>query len=233
MIKRVKALSYIITGFVSILIVSGVLFVWIGNSGETTVSADSRVYYKGSSETCVALMFNVYSGSEYIPEILKILDDTDSKATFFVGGSWVEKNESLLKSIHLMGHEIGNHGYLHRDHASINEKSNKEEILITHKLVKGILGEEMNLFAPPSGSYSSVTVDVADDLGYKTVMWSKDTIDWRDQDVNLILSRATSKLKAGDLVLMHPTEKTVQALPLILDEIRKARLTADILSNVL
>ena len=47
-------------------------------------------------------------------------------------------------------------------------------------------------------------------------MWSKDTIDWRDNDTSLIYERATKKLSNGDLILMHPTANTLQALPQIL-----------------
>ena len=78
----------------------------------------------------------------------------------------------------------------------------------------------MNLFAPPSGAYSSITLDVAESLGYKTIMWSKDTIDWRDHDASLILKRATTNLNNGDLILMHPTEATVQALSDIIASIK-------------
>jgi len=48
-------------------------------------------------------------------------------------------------------------------------------------------------------------------------MWSKDTIDWRDKDANLVFSRATKNIEGGDLILMHPTEHTLKALPLILE----------------
>ena len=47
-------------------------------------------------------------------------------------------------------------------------------------------------------------------------MWSKDTIDWRDKDTQLIVKRATSNVKNGDLVLMHPTKNTADALGTIL-----------------
>ena len=48
-------------------------------------------------------------------------------------------------------------------------------------------------------------------------MWSKDTIDWRDSDQKLIFNRATKNLENGDLVLMHPKEHTLLALPKIID----------------
>ena len=48
-------------------------------------------------------------------------------------------------------------------------------------------------------------------------MWSKDTIDWRDKDCDLIIKRATTNLTNGDLILMHPKEHTLKALPFIIE----------------
>ena len=48
-------------------------------------------------------------------------------------------------------------------------------------------------------------------------MWTRDTIDWRDKDAELIYQRAIKNAKGGDLILMHPTEKTLEALPKIID----------------
>ncbi|MBP3389804.1 MAG: polysaccharide deacetylase, partial [Clostridia bacterium] len=90
----------------------------------------------------------------------------------------------------------------------------------THQIVKSLSGVEMTLFAPPSGAYNDATLSVATSLGYKTIMWTLDTIDWRDQDKNLILSRATKNVKGGDLILMHPTAKTLEALPDIIDTLK-------------
>ena len=74
------------TGLAAVLMVGGVLFVWLGSDGGTAVSADPRALYGGTSETDVALMFNVYSGEEYIPGMLETLADYEVKATFFIGG---------------------------------------------------------------------------------------------------------------------------------------------------
>jgi len=71
-------------------------------------------------------------------------------------------------------------------------------------------------FAPPSGAIGASMLKVCEQLSMKVIMWSKDTIDWRDKDYNLIFKRATQNIENGDLVLMHPTEHTVKALPLIL-----------------
>ena len=77
----------------------------------------------------------------------------------------------------------------------------------------------MGLFAPPGGAYNSSTAIIAHNLNYKTIMWSKDTIDWRDQNKELIIDRATTSLSNGDLILMHPTKCTCEALPEIITKI--------------
>ncbi|MBO4594790.1 MAG: polysaccharide deacetylase, partial [Clostridia bacterium] len=74
----------------------------------------------------------------------------------------------------------------------------------------------------PSGSFSDITVKAATDLGYRTVMWSKDTIDWRDKDEELIVKRATQNLNNGDIILMHPKPHTLSALPEIIEKITES-----------
>ena len=181
-----------------------------------------NLFYNGNTENNkISLMINVYSGNEYLIDMLNTLKEMNVKATFFIGGVWLDKNPELFLSIVEDGHEIGNHGYFHKDHATLNYQQNQTEILSTHKLVKEYANINMNLFAPPSGSFSSTTLEAASDLGYKTIMWSKDTIDWRDQDTEKIISRATNKLANGDLILMHPTYCTAISLATIIEKIQQ------------
>lgn len=198
-----------------------------------TVSGKNNPITKGESETKVSLMVNVYWGTEYIPQMLEIFKKYNVKTTFFVGGMWACENESVLKDIYNAGHEIGNHGYYHKDHKKLDYNRNKEEIQITHKVVKEILDYDMTLFAPPSGSYSDVTLKVAEELNYKTIMWTYDTIDWRDKDESLIIKRATSKISGGALVLMHPTLATVNSLERIITSIMDKGLTIAPVSEVI
>ena len=63
-------------------------------------------------------------------------------------------------------------------------------------------------------------------MNLKVIMWSRDTIDWRDKDVKLLVGRATNNLKAGEIILLHPKAQTVKALPEILNYIREHGLNA-------
>ncbi len=179
---------------------------------------NSDVIYNGNKQSnYVTLMFNVYWGNEYIDGILDCLNKYDIRTTFFVGGAWVEKNREILAKIISAGHEIGNHGYFHSDHQKLNYEQNYEEIKACNDLVNVYFGYKIKLFAPPSGAFNNATIEAAQALGCATIMWTYDTIDWRDKNSTLIYNRATKKVSGGSLVLMHPTEKTLEALPAILE----------------
>lgn len=216
--KKRGALTTILTNVVIFGVLTAVFVLAFSGSVLTAnVSVDAAPYYHGNTDKKnVTLMVNVYWGTEYIEDMLAAFEEYGVRTTFFVGGTWAEKNPETLKKIHEAGHEIGNHGYFHLDHKKISDEKNTEEILVCERMVKSIIGVKTALFAPPSGSFSKQTLSIAKELGYQTIMWSKDTIDWRDKDENLVYSRATKNLKGGDLILMHPTEHTAKALRRIL-----------------
>lgn len=184
----------------------------------------SEPFYSGKSDTKVSLMINVYWCTEYIKPMLDILEKYRAKTTFFVGGTWAAGNGDTLRAIYAAGHEIGNHGYYHKDHKKLDYEYNKKEISSAHAAVKSELGIDMTLFAPPSGSFGDATLAAAEELGYRTIMWTRDTVDWRDHDADLIYRRAVKNIKGGDLILMHPTECTVKALERIVIAVYSANL---------
>lgn len=217
----------LITNLLLVFIVFSVLAVGVYSERSVTISTagSNGVVYRGSKSVGgVALMFNVYENTEVVSGIIKVLKEHNATATFFVGGCWADDNEEILKDIVNGGFEIGNHGYFHKDHKNISQTQNRSEIMNCHSIVLRSTGYNMNLFAPPSGSFSKTTLAVAEELNYKTIMWSKDTIDWRDKDVSTILKRATKDVVSGDLILMHPKQHTLEALPLIIQKIKSQNL---------
>lgn len=212
--KKVSVISnLIIVGIFVVLAAVALPF----ESKSIEVKVNPNVYYNGDvTQNNVSFMVNVYWGTEYLEDMLDIFDLYNVKTTFFVGGSWAAKNIDMLKEIYERGHEIGNHGYNHKDQDTLSQKQNIDEISMNHKLISANLGIEMNLFAPPSGAFDDELVDIALSLNYRTIMWTHDTIDWRDKDTALITKRATTNLSNGDLILMHPTKNTMEALSEIL-----------------
>lgn len=234
-LNNIKFFRNILSNFVIFLMILSVFGATYGQA--VTIGASTNSYeaiYRGNpNNPNASLMINVYWGTEYVMPMLEVMEEEGVLATFFVGGTWASKNPDLLNVIIQKGHEIGNHGYYHKDHDRISRQRNYEEINITHKLIEELTGYNMNLFAPPSGAFDSTTLEVAEELGYKTIMWTKDTIDWRDKDANICLNRATKNISNGDLILMHPTAHTLQALPGIINAYQQAEINLTTVSNTI
>lgn len=204
---------------------------------EQTQTVNNALYCGDKNSNSVALMFNVYQNTAEVQKICDTLLQYKAKATFFLGGSWVAKNLSTVRYISACGFEIGNHGYLHKDHAKMSLEQNLKEIDLAKRQIdvalEGMQNTASMLFAPPSGSMGENMFAACDKLGYKVIMWSRDTIDWRDQDENVIFERAIKDIGGGDLILMHPTPCTLAALPKILQYISDKGLVADTVSQTL
>ncbi len=198
-----------------LVVVAAVCFLPSANAAS---SLEERVYRKGTSEDGVSLMINVYWGEEEVYAMLDILEEHGGAATFFIGGSWADDHVACVREIAARGHEIGSHGYFHLAHDGLDFEGNVREIAASVEFLSLVTDRPVTLFAPPSGAYSDATVEAAESMGLKTILWSKDTVDWRDKDEETTFLRATQNAEGGDLILMHPMEHTVKALPRILDD---------------
>ncbi|MCM3571282.1 polysaccharide deacetylase family protein [Neobacillus mesonae] len=169
--------------------------------------------YKGNPEKpMVALLINVAWGNEYIPTILTTLKESKVKATFFFDGSWVKKNPDLAKMIYREGHEIGNHAYSHPDLKKRSKSDTIQELEKTNALIEETIGIKPKWFAPPSGSFNQVTVQVANDLHMRTILWTVDTVDWKKPSASEMVSRIITNVDNGSMVLMHPTKPVAEGL---------------------
>lgn len=178
--------------------------------------------YKGNENIkSVAFACNVVWGNEYLPQILKILKDNNIKITFFIGGKWAKDYPKLLMDIYNDQHELGNHGYRHLEQSKLDIENNRKEISMSEEIIENITGYKTNLFAPPYGDMNKIVVEAAEELGYKVIMWSIDTIDWKTKDYNKIVERIEKKHHPGAIVLMHPTQSTVNALPIMIKSLKE------------
>ena len=150
-----------------------------------------------------------------------MLSDNQVKATFFIGGSWAKRHPESLKSIADAGHELGNHSFTHPHPNRLSKEQNQAEISRTEQLVEEVTGVKTRLYAPPYGEYNRTVLTAAEELGYLTIMWTADTIDWRRPSPETIVKRIEGKLQNGCIILMHPTEPTIQALPVLIKLIKE------------
>lgn len=191
------------------------------------------IYRGNPAKPMASLMINVAWGNQYIVPMLDVLDEENVKVTFFLDGSWLSKNPELATEMLKRGHEMENHAYTHPNMSTLSRARATVEIEKTQKLLKESLGVTNKWFAPPSGDFDQETVEIASSLGLKTVLWTVDTVDWRNPSPESIVAKITSKAEPGTLVLMHPTASSSKALKAMIRGIKAKGLQLGTVSQTL
>ncbi|MGI6713097.1 MAG: polysaccharide deacetylase family protein [Bacillota bacterium] len=185
-------------------------------TGKTT-----PIYYQGAGDKKqISFAINVDWGEEFIPEMLQVLEKNKVHATFFLTGRWTEKFPDLALTIAQKGHEIGNHGFSHNSPNKMSLEQNKEEINRAAQIIKSATTKQTVLYAPPSGEKKPHVLMAAHELGYKTILWSIDTIDWKRPASHNIITRVLPRAHNGAIILMHPTHPTLEALPTLISKLK-------------
>lgn len=179
------------------------------------------IYRGNPQKPMAALMINVAWGNEYLLPMLDTLDEEGVKATFFLDGSWLSKNADLAKEIQRRGHEIENHAYSHPNMSQLSRDRATVEITKTKQLLKDTLGVDNKWFAPPSGDFNQRTVEIAAEQGLSTVLWTVDTVDWRNPEPSSVVAKINKQAGAGSLILMHPTASSKQSLKGIIQVLKQ------------
>jgi len=207
-------------------------------SGVMTIAARPGrllpIYYVDTVERKIAISFDASWGIEFTPKILEILERNNLKTTFFLTGFWIEKYPEMVKKIAAAGHELGNHTYTHPHLNTLDKQGIKHELKRVHAALTGLTGVEPKLFRPPFGEYSNKVMEVADELGYLTIQWSIDSLDWKDVSRQAIVQRVTSRLHPGAIILFHNNGRyTADALPEIISFARSQGYTIVPVSELL
>lgn len=181
-------------------------------------------YFVGEpTENVIYLTFDAGYENGYTEPILNTLKENNVPATFFLVGTYIRDNGELVKRMLDEGHIVANHTMHHPDMSAIsNKESFIKELSETEELYKSITGKDMpKYYRPPRGKYSESNMQMAKDLGYKTIFWSLAYVDW---DVNkqptkeMAFSKLLPRIHSGAVLLLHNTSKTNS---IILDELIK------------
>lgn len=210
-------------------------YVNVMNNSEVSEIADDVIIRSGDvGSGKLAITCNVDWGEDIVPGMLDVFEENDVRITFFVTGKWAEKNPRMLRTMYLKGHEIQSHGYGHKLCSQVTASEVKSEIEKTSDILHNLIGKRPDIFAPPSGDFDENTVKICKNLGYKLSLWSADTIDWReDSTADVIYNRIMEKELDGAIILMHPKEETLKALPRLLETFKERNIEVVPLSNLI
>ncbi len=188
-------------------------------SGVEAASNKEAIYQGNTGKKVVAICVNVDWGEEYIPAMLEEFKKGRAQATFFVTGSWAERNPELLKQMSEAGHSIQNHAYKHVHFSSLSDEEAQAQIKKAEAVINKITGKKTRFFAPPYGEQNGRLVKAVGAIGYELILWSVDTIDWQRPSPETIVKRVGNKVHNDAIILMHPTDPTLKALPDLLNNL--------------
>ena len=176
----------------------------------------------------IALTFDDGPIAGVTDEILNILEEYNVRATFFLCGYRLKREENVacLARMLELGCEIGNHTYEHDRLSKIGRKSRERTITKTNDRIAEITGGyQVRSLRPPGGMTSKAVREHAGQLGMAVVLWSHSgnvhLTDPREIADNVQVQAVNGRvLRDGDIVLLHDTKThMVEAVRLMVPEL--------------
>jgi peptidoglycan/xylan/chitin deacetylase (PgdA/CDA1 family) len=161
---------------------------------------------------------------EITPDVLKILDKYNAKATFFCLGEQVKLYPEVYRSILTNGHAVGIHGYLHVNGLKCSLQEYLENIDQSTPFIHS------TLFRPPYGKmkrrqYKSIV------QRFKIILWDVMSYDFDSSfSSDQLVKMVCNKSKNGSIIVFHDSLKTknkvIEVLPIILEHFKSMRFSS-------
>ena len=182
----------------------------------------------------VALTFDDGPHPRGTPATLEVLARAGVRATFFLVGEQAERHRAVAAEVAAAGHDIGVHCHRHRNLLRLAPGQVRQDLLRAEAAIVSATGATPRLYRPPYGVLTTAALMHARRYGWEPLLWTRWGRDWRaSATAATIAHEATAGLTGGDVVLLHDAdhysapgswERTVAALPGIVDAIRRAGL---------
>ncbi len=189
------------------------------------VEQGELIFNGDRTEMVIALTFDVGETAEnpagFDWGIIEVLTQTETPATFFLGGLWMTHNPAETQFLaESPQFEIGNHAWSHLDFSQITPEQMSNEILMTQKEMWNQLGWQTEIFRLPYGTYTNEALNIIADHGMLTIQW--DVVSG-DPDPNILAEPMAnwviSQVQPGSIIIMHANGRgwnTAEALPTII-----------------
>ena len=166
-------------------------------------TSEQPVWRVMTDEKLIALTFDDGPHPHNTDAVLEVLAKYDVKATFFEIGRNIELYPDVARRVVAGGHEIGNHTYHHPHLSRITDDALLEELATCGQVAETTVGTSPVLFRPPEGARTAARCKLLGERGYRQILWSVDTNDWRGRSAEEITRVVLRQVKPGDIILMH------------------------------
>lgn len=197
-------------------------------SGKRVAVSAAEVLRGPADRPYVSLVINAGSGYPPAAEELDVLASRGVKTTFFLMGHFAEKQPDLVRRIHDEGHEIASHGYKIFDLTLVSDAEMVADLEYADAIISGITGQTTRPLWSPSAGYRNARVNAtAARLGYRPIIWTADSGDWRETaTADGVLRQALAGAVNGAIIVLHmdsPRSRSATAVILgqLIDTLRE------------
>jgi peptidoglycan/xylan/chitin deacetylase (PgdA/CDA1 family) len=201
-----------------------------------------RVVSRGhTGKNFVSLTFDDGPDPETTRPLLKLLDLSSTKATFFVTGERAVLYGDLISEILAYGHDVGNHSYHHDPFLMLRStKTLFREIESTQTALTRFCISPA-AFRPPVGITNPRLTNVLMKLRLYCVTFTCRAFDAGNRNIRGLSGRILRKVKSDDIILLHDvqprgdvtTEGFLQEVDLILSGLKRMGLQVVPLAELL
>jgi peptidoglycan/xylan/chitin deacetylase (PgdA/CDA1 family) len=176
--------------------------------------SDVAVYRVPGAESAVALTLDDGPDPASTPELLRVLERHDARATFFFLGSRAARHPELARAVAREGHEIGHHMWRDEPSLRLDAVAFERRLLRTDSVLRE-LGDPRWL-RPGGGLYSDAMVEAARGHGYRLALGDLYPFDTIVRWPRLTAGFLSAWVRPGSVIILHEGEGRGQRTAAIL-----------------
>ncbi|MET4920914.1 polysaccharide deacetylase family protein [Streptomyces sp. PSRA5] len=163
----------------------------------------------------------------WTPQVLRLLKDNGTKATFCMVGTQAEAHPDLVKDVVAAGHRLCNHTVSHDTTMDTkSEAYQSKQILDAERMItKASGGVRPQYYRAPGGAFTPYSRQLAASRGMRPLGWNVDSKDFERPGVDTMVATVKSEISDGPTVLFHDAggerSQTVAALGEVLPWLRE------------
>jgi len=161
----------------------------------------SLIWDMPSIDNKIYITFDDGPHPEVTPQVLKMLDDYNAKATFFCVGENVKKYPETYALLKQNGHAVGNHSFNHLNGWKTNNRDYYKNIDKASEFI------ESDLLRPPYGRISPSQIKHLKKK-FRIIMWSALSYDFDTRvSKETCLELSVKNSTAGTIIVFHDSDK--------------------------
>ncbi|MCL4498812.1 MAG: polysaccharide deacetylase family protein [Chloroflexi bacterium] len=181
-----------------IALVAAVIFLAIERPSPCVLERGLVIYRVNTQEKVVALTYDDGPDPRFTRDLLRVLDKYKVKATFFMVGRRMNKYPDIVRDVVRAGHVVANHTYTHPSDIQLDTSAQViRELESCEETIERLTGKRAGLFRPPKGLLDGAVLAVADEEGYKTVLWSVSADHHDAKTPEAMAQRVISRIRPG------------------------------------